>query len=163
MNDKPTIIEALRADLRHQRLPFSERVLSGADDACWPWLGTVDPDGYGYTTFEGKQRRAHRVALARAKGLSMAAIEGLVVLHLCDNPPCCNPAHLLLGTQAENVADCHAKGRARGVFRPQERCKRGHDLTPENTYVHAATGKRRCAPCHCERQRVYEARKRAAQ
>lgn len=36
---------------------------------------------------------------------------GMIVMHTCDNPPCCNPSHLVLGTQAENLADMRAKGR----------------------------------------------------
>lgn len=39
--------------------------------------------------------------------------KGMVVRHTCDNPPCCNPEHLSLGTQGDNVRECHAKGRAR--------------------------------------------------
>lgn len=47
---------------------------------------------------------------------------GLSVLHRCDNPPCCNPAHLFLGTRADNVADMIAKGRDRRGRFPGEKC-----------------------------------------
>jgi DNA-binding transcriptional regulator YiaG len=68
---------------------------------------------------------AHRVSYALANGLQMVAIRGLVVRHDCDNPACINPEHLSLGTQADNIADAIARGRAR-------------HRTPEGTEHHAA-------------------------
>ena len=40
--------------------------------------------------------------------------DGLLILHHCDNPPCCNPIHLFLGTQSDNMRDAASKGRIRG-------------------------------------------------
>ena len=81
-------------------------------DGCWRWLGGSDGKGYG-RVWEGRRyTRAHR----RAYELENGAIPtGLWVLHRCDHPRCCNPAHLWLGTNADNTADRGAKGRsARG-------------------------------------------------
>ena len=77
---------------------------SGGPASCWQWLAATDRDGYGIS----RNRRAHRVAWALTNGPIAA---GLVCCHRCDNPGCCNPAHLFLGTIAENNRDMHAKGR----------------------------------------------------
>lgn len=78
---------------------------------CWTWTAFRHPFGYGKVKWHGVSRDAHRVAYEIAVGLIPA---GLNVCHRCDNPPCCNPAHLFLGTQHENVLDMVAKGRLRG-------------------------------------------------
>lgn len=87
---------------------------SAGPEACWPWTGcTSRPGNYGVFKFKGPRLRAHRVAYELARG---PVPDGLFVLHRCDNPPCCNPAHLFLGTNTENTADRNAKGRtARGT------------------------------------------------
>jgi hypothetical protein len=82
---------------------------SGGPDACWPWLGWKDKRGYGYKQLGYRKRIfAHRMAWMVVNG---EIPEGMNVLHSCDNPSCCNPAHLSLGTHADNVADCVRKGR----------------------------------------------------
>jgi len=77
---------------------------------CRVWLGHVDEWGYGRARFDGRIIRTHRVAWELAHG---PIPEGMRVLHRCDNPPCCNPDHLFLGTDRDNAADRDAKGRGR--------------------------------------------------
>jgi hypothetical protein len=94
--------------------PFCGHIdTTAGPQSCWPWTGYRDKDGYGTYT---KGRRAHRLACAAEHGPPPFA--GARALHSCDNPPCCNPAHLKWGTQKQNVADCIARGRrARVVSR----------------------------------------------
>ena len=77
-------------------------------DECWEWQGPIDPNGYGVVLTRRRPRRAHRVSYE----IHNSPIpKGKVICHACDNPPCCNPAHLWLGTQADNLADMYAKNR----------------------------------------------------
>lgn len=97
---------------------------------CWIWLRATDKDGYGKfqinvrgARFRGdrpvqKHVRAHRFAWELWNG---PIPSGLVLMHACDTPACCNPMHLSPGTQAENRADCVKKGRSpRRLTRSQE-------------------------------------------
>jgi hypothetical protein len=92
---------------------------SGAD-GCWDWQGSKSPKGYGSFRGEGgKTTTAHRYSYQFYKG---EIPEGLIVMHTCDNPSCCNPAHLELGTCAANSADMVAKDRqCKGEARPQSK------------------------------------------
>ena len=81
---------------------------SGGEASCWPWLRHRLPTGYGHVADRGKMVRTHRRAWALTNGPIPA---GLYVCHRCDNPPCCNPAHLWLGTAHENMRDASAKKR----------------------------------------------------
>ena len=83
---------------------------------CWEWQGCIAAGGYGSVRWDGAARRAHRVA-AWLSGLidsvsapTDKAVKGFV-LHRCDNPACCNPAHLFVGSHADNMQDCLVKGR----------------------------------------------------
>ena len=80
---------------------------SGGPDACWPWTLGCDPAGYGQGSF-GWTRKAHRQAYLLFHGSIDTSLD---VCHTCDNPGCCNPAHLWLGTHQENLQDAGRKGR----------------------------------------------------
>lgn len=83
-----------------------QRVDRQSQDQCWEWNGRRDSNGYGRIDMKGVPRLAHRFIFELVNGWSPKA-----VCHTCDNPPCCNPAHLWAGDQAANVADMISKGR----------------------------------------------------
>lgn len=87
-----------------------------SDGMCWMWTGSV-AKGYGQIKSGDKVLRVHRVAYEFAHGPLDAEAH---VMHTCDTPLCCNPAHLKAGTRAENMADMAQKGRAyKGGPRPK--------------------------------------------
>ena len=75
---------------------------------CWEWCGAKKKTGYGNLRINKKYRIAHRVAFELANG---PIPEGYIVCHICDNPACCNPNHLMLGTIKSNAADMLIKSR----------------------------------------------------
>ena len=77
---------------------------------CWLWTGKAHLSfGYGHLSFHGRTTSSHRVAWELTYG---PIPDGMTVMHsVCDNPPCCRPDHLKLGTNADNLKEMWAKGR----------------------------------------------------
>ena len=99
-----------------KRVPFEDRFWAKVEkrgpEECWPWIGGCNPQGYGRLQDANRENSvvlAHRASYELAFGISPG---DECVLHRCDNPPCVNPAHLWLGTKAENNRDMGDKGRA---------------------------------------------------
>ena len=86
----------------------------------WLWAGALDRGGYGRFDFNGKTRRAHRVAYFLFNEDVPADCH---VLHTCDNPACVRPDHLRLGTHRQNMADMVRKGRSAAGVRAGRKAK----------------------------------------
>lgn len=95
---------------------FWEKVsVSGGPDACWPWKAGRHTRGYGLFSISGVTYRANRLAFVFSSGRGIPI--GKMVRHTCDNPCCCNPRHLVLGTSKDNASDMAERGRADGYKR----------------------------------------------
>ena len=122
-------------------------------DGCWEWTGPNDGK-YGRFYRGGQSNRAHRLSYELFVG---EIPDGLWVLHHCDNPPCIRPDHLFLGDCQANMRDAAQKGRICTIGQSlKTHCKRGHEFTPENTYVDTK-GHRRCRTCATERRKAIRA------
>lgn len=127
-----------------KQLPRAERFWSRVDQSdptgCWPWTGVVGvraPYGVFYDD-DGRNKRAHRIAYELTHGVELATDQ--VVRHSCDNPPCCNPAHLLSGSQAQNLQDMVERGRHK--LAPVERGQERYNATLTDDLVREARARR---------------------
>lgn len=85
-----------------------KRIYKRNENDCWEWEGYKDKDGYGTIHLEYKTRRVHRIVYELTYG---SIPNRLYVLHKCDNPSCCNPNHLFIGTVQDNSDDQKRKRR----------------------------------------------------
>lgn len=126
--------------------------------ACWTWLGSKTPSGYGQMMVGSKNCRAHRLVY---EILEAPIPLGLVLDHLCLNPSCVNPRHLEPVTIGENVR--RGAHTVCGINARKTHCKRGHEFTPENTFRLRVTarnpgGGRMCRACKAAKDLVYSKR-----
>lgn len=125
--------------------------------SCWWYEGSCTPIGHGLFRSGGKTIQAHRFSYERLVG---PIPDGLVIDHLCRNPPCVNPAHLEPVTQRVNVQRGDAAKVQRGRGEARTHCLNGHEWTEENTY-RPPSGGRMCRSCMRTNDRKSKARKRA--
>lgn len=144
------------------RLTVTTRILSRLtlnEGGCWEYGKTCSEQGYGEIRIGSQKTRipVHRWMATIAHG---QIPEDLIVLHSCDNPPCCNPSHLSIGTHADNHRDRQAKGRTRGLIPGGDRhnakkthCPAGHPYEGDNLYV-TKQGYRGCRECKRQQDRA---------
>jgi len=135
-------------------LSVEDRLWSRIDQGpdCWVWPGGHDKDGYGHIKVDRIQQSTHRLAWTLTHGPVPA---GMLVLHHCDNPPCCRPDHLFLGTHADNMRDRATKGRNQLITgRPKQPIKHG---TIGGYNAHLRHKVPVCDLCRAERYRYYKA------
>lgn len=102
---------------------FWSKVDRCAPDECWPWkYGSTGM--YGHFKAGGRSVGSHRLAYFLHHGNWPT----MLICHRCDNPPCCNPAHLFEGTSKDNSADCVAKGRIARLFAEKHWSRKHPDL-----------------------------------
>lgn len=132
-------------------------------NGCWEFQGFTaktsgDPRtrGYGHTCYRGKKWISHRLSFFLHNGHIDPKLD---VLHGCDNPPCCNPAHLTQGTDADNIGDAMKRGRPhRGnLMRAKTHCPQGHEYAKHARIDKTRNGspRRACTICqraHCRKR-----------
>ena len=86
-----------------------------SNGSCWEWTAGKDVNGYGRIWYNGENQTAHTVAYSVFVG---PIPNGMHLRHSCDNPCCINPAHLELGTHADNMKDKSVRRRIHGEKNP---------------------------------------------
>lgn len=128
---------------------FNERWTPEPNTGCWLWTGGTIGFGYGCFVLDAadKARTAHRASYVLHVG---EIPSGMEVCHACDVPQCVNPSHLFLGSHADNMADCSAKGRTQRHQSLKTHCPSGHRYDESNTSF-KPNGHRSCKACARER------------
>lgn len=133
----------------------------GLPNGCWEYVGFRNPKGYGMIPYKQRHEFVHRLVYALLVGPiprgRKSKLQSLELDHfICNNPPCCNPAHLRLVTPKEN--NLRGNGPcARNARRTH--CVNGHPLPKEPNRIENGKRRRRCLTCERESDRKRQPRK----
>lgn len=123
MSTKPTTGRGHRAKPYLKTFPESHRkmfwkhVKKGKKSECWPWQGIHESTGYGVYRIRVGPRRENKMLHFRVHRLAWALTNGEplldhCILHICNEPKCCNPSHMIQGTHQENMLHMKLSGRS---------------------------------------------------
>lgn len=125
-----------------------------ASNGCWEWTGGKFTSGYGVFKWLGRSRYVHRITYSTFRGPIVLPLQ---CDHLCRNRACCNPSHIELVTQSENISRGMSATHARGT----PFCRPGlHRITEGNVYT-TPGGKRECRVCRKEKMAAHYIAKKA--
>ena len=134
--------------------PLSDRIMEKTevdpDTNCWNWMGSNTGNGYGLIWRDGRNVVAHRASYELWREQVPVGFE---LDHLCENKKCVNPDHLEIVTHSENLL--------RAYKVKKTHCKRGHQMTSDNTYVRK-DGSHECRICQNNRHLLFRIKRRAA-
>lgn len=134
---------------------FWERVDKKGPNECWLWTAAT-AKGYGHISENYKRLSAPRVSL-RLSGVHIP--KGKCALHICDVPLCVNPAHLYVGTQADNMRDMYERKRGRNCRKTH--CKYGHPFFGDNLKIYPKRPKHRvCRKCEKNKNELYSGKRK---
>jgi hypothetical protein len=130
-----------------KRIAMIDRLEPDPSTGCWNWTGRLSKKGYGRMHYRGKEITVARRSMMLFRNIALD--DPRHVLHTCDNKRCFNPAHLYMGTNADNVRDRCERGESKSGNTDKKYCKHGHEFTPENTYHLLVRNRpvRRCKTC----------------
>lgn len=148
----------LRGDPVPERdLPLGERIRNIGWDVtssgCYEWRGSRNDQSYALFN----NQRVHRLIYEIDRGVSLSGLD--IVRHSCDNPPCVNPDHLLLGDHKDNMADMVE--RRRHWKHGRAHCPNGHDLSRPGA-VKVTKRENLCVRCDAARKQRYQDKKKMA-
>lgn len=167
MLDKDTILRACKDPAFIKKFWLRVEKTAG----CWNWTACCwrerGADRYGCVYLPSYcapriRFQAHRISWIITNG--RFPDEGMLVCHACDNMKCCNPAHLHLGTQSQNIKECVVRGRYLNGHSRRTQCLRGHPFDEANTrrYLSPSGPRRICLACLRLRRAAETAARREA-
>lgn len=121
---------------------------------CWIWMGTLAAGGYGWISFEGRSRPAHRVVYQLLRGIEHPELDAD---HLCRVRACVNPDHIEFVTNRVNIL--RGEG-ASALNLRKTHCDYGHPLSGDNLYIYAKRNERLCMECIRRRRREFWQRRK---